>query len=131
MSQQPSGAEGDPNRGRRTALRLIGFVLLVVGVFFLLAALVDFFGAMSANDGMPSKFWMAFVGLPLVVVGGWSLQAGFVGAASRYVASETAPAVRTTSQAWHDQGPDRSCPQCGKRAGASARFCDACGAELA
>jgi len=49
---------------------------------------------------------------------------------SRYVESETAPAIRTTSEAWHAPGADRSCPQCGKRADASARFCDAYGARL-
>jgi zinc ribbon protein len=130
MSHEPSVPGEDASRGRRTAFRAIGFAILVIGVFFLLAALVDFFGAMSADEGMPSKFWMAFVGLPLIVVGGWFLQAGFVGAASRYVASETAPAGRTTSEPWQAKGEDRSCPRCGKRAAASARFCDACGAGL-
>jgi hypothetical protein len=79
---------------------------------------------------MPSKFWMAFVGLPLIAVGGWFLQAGFVGAASRFVASETAPAVRTTAEAWQGEASGAFCSRCGKRASVSARFCDGCGAQL-
>jgi len=128
-----SNATDDPNRGKRTAFRALGALLLLVGVFLLLVAIVDFFGAMSSDDvsSQPTRFWMAFVGLPLIALGGWLLQAGFLGATAGYVASETAPAVRRTSEAWSDGANGPYCRQCGKRAAADAKFCDSCGTSLA
>jgi uncharacterized OB-fold protein len=66
-----------------------------------------------------------------MAVGGWLLQAGYLGAVSGFVASETAPAVRRTAAAWSGEESGRACPQCGKAARADARFCDHCGTALA
>ena len=128
-----SGTTSEKNQRRRNAFRLIGGVLVAVGLVFLVVAMVDFLGAMGSNDfdARPTKFWMAFVGLPLIAVGGWLLQAGFLGAVSSYVADESAPALRTAGEALGTHpAPGAFCRQCGKRGDAGSRFCDACGSAL-
>ena len=85
----------------------------------------------------PTKFWMLFVGLPLLAVGGWLAMAGWGGAMARYTAGEGMPVARdsldyltrTHPAAEPTGGP--YCRQCGTRNDAEARFCDSCGTSLA
>lgn len=128
----------------RTVARVAGPVLLVVGLGFVVTAFVDFFATMD-SFGAPEKFWMFFVGLPILFVGGALTQAGHAGTAARYVAGETMPVVKDsasylsegrgiagigrTEEAAAATGP--YCRQCGTRNDADARFCDSCGQSLA
>jgi len=128
-----SDVRTDANRGKRIVLRVVGGAVLFAGLLMALLGLADFFGAMASDevDAGPTKIWMVFAGLPLLVVGGWLLQAGYARAFTSFYAEETAPAVRTTAEALgirSDAGP--YCRQCGKRAATDARFCDGCGATL-
>jgi hypothetical protein len=128
-----------------------GIVLLVVALGFLAVGLQDFFSSADSFDG-PHKFWMVFVGILGLAVAGWCLQAGFMGAASRYVAGETAPVVKDSAaylsdgegilgvgRTVDDTADARSatsaagpyCSKCGTRNDGRARFCDNCGAPLA
>lgn len=130
---QPS----DPNRGKRTTFRVLGAIVLLAGVLLLLVALMDFFASMSSDsfDAEPTRFWMAFIGVPLLAVGAWLLQFGYLGAVSSFAASESRPALRQTGEALGlRDDADRSgpfCRQCGRRNDADARFCDGCGSSLA
>ncbi len=137
MSSQPPSHEpgaSDPHAGRRTAFRVLGVALTVLGVGCLLVALMDLFGAVSSDDldASPTKFWLAFVGIPLIAVGGWLLQAGFGGAMASYAAAEAAPALRTAGEALgtRPEAASSSCPRCGHRTGVGARFCEGCGTPL-
>jgi hypothetical protein len=137
----------------RNILRITGLVLLVVGLFLFGSGLADFLSTMS-DPGMngPTKFWELFVGLLLLAPAGWCLQAGFLGAASRYVAGETTPVVkdsasylsdgqgilgvgRTVDDASEPGDETRphglSCSACGTRNDTGASFCDHCGHALA
>ncbi len=147
MSTTPPGLRGQ--HGLRTFFRVAGVVLLLVALAFLAMGLQDFFAASSSFDG-PHRFWMLFVGIPLLAVAGWCLQAGFVGAASRYVAGETMPVVKDSASYLSDGegvlGVGRTvddgstpgatgttgpfCSRCGTRNDAEASFCDSCGAAL-
>jgi hypothetical protein len=128
-----SDGRTDAHRGRRTVFRVVGGAVLFAGLLTALLGLADLFGAVASDvvDAGPTKFWMVFAGLPLMVVGGWLLQAGYARAFTSFYAEETAPAVRTTAEALgipSDAGP--GCRQCGQRAATDARFCDGCGATL-
>jgi hypothetical protein len=134
----------------RTAFRVAGVVLLFVALGFLANGLADFFSSADTLDG-PHKFWMIFAGILLLGPAGWCLQAGFMGAASRYVAGETMPVVKdsasyltdgqgflgvgrtdstpATSATDAESGP--FCSHCGVRNDENARFCDGCGVALA
>jgi hypothetical protein len=127
----------DPNRAKRTAFRVLGGITVLVGLVLVVVAMADFFGAMfdDSFDAKPTKFWLAFVGLPLLAVGGWLLQAGYLGAVSRYAATESAPGLRTAAEAMGlrpDQGRATSfCSRCGRGTDAGASFCAGCGAPVA
>ena len=87
----------------------MGRALWKASVFLLLVTLMELFGSLSA-DGGPGGWarWTAVAGLPLVVAGGWLLQAG----------AATEPPKRP------------ACATCGREARPGARFCDGCGALL-
>lgn len=136
----------------RLAFRVAGVILLVVALAFLGLGLQSFFsGFGDPEGGFPSRFWMAFVGILMLGPAGWCLQAGFVGAAARYVAGETTPVVkdsasyltdgegiigvgRTIDDAATPHPPTATtgpyCSRCGTRNDADASFCDSCGAAL-
>ncbi len=129
--------------GLRTTFRVAGPLVLVAGLTLMAVALVDFFTA----ELMPTKFWLFFVAVPLVGLGGWLTQAGYVGVAARYASGELAPVARDTAAYLSDGrgignvgrtadgatatvgGP--YCRTCGERNDADARFCDGCGRSLA
>ena len=127
-----------PGYSRQSSIRFM-FRVAAVGVLilagsFLYVGLTDFFAA----DAEPQKFWMLFVGLPLVAVGLWLAMAGFGGAAARYAAGEGAPVARDSLD-YLTRGQGRSdeptggpyCRACGTRNDAAASFCDSCGKSLA
>ncbi|MCC5845395.1 MAG: SHOCT domain-containing protein [Verrucomicrobia bacterium] len=87
----------DHNRPIRTGLRVAGFILLPVGAVFLLIGLVDFFSAFG-GAGFPTKFWCAFVGLPLTAAGAGCLQAGYARKIGTYVAGESVPVVTESAK---------------------------------
>lgn len=138
--------------GARTAFRIGGLVLVVVGVLTLGWGMANVFGH-DGYDAPDGKYIAAFVGgLPIIGVGLMLLQAGYLGAAARYTAGETMPVVkdsasflsdgegvlgvgrtvddqRTPAAAAAAAGP--YCRSCGQRNDADARFCDGCGTSLA
>lgn len=86
----------DPgHRGTRDTLRVIGPVIGVVGLGFVIVGLVSFFSAFGGS-GPPRLFWCAFVGMPLMFVGGVMTSYGYMGKVMRYGAQETAPVVKDT-----------------------------------
>lgn len=135
-------------RSVRITLRVVGLVLLAVALGLLAVGLQNLFSTRDSFDG-PDKFWMVFVGILVLGPAGWCLQAGFVGAASRYVAGETSPVVKDSAAYLTDGqgllGVGRTvdhasvastatgpyCSKCGTRNDADASFCDKCGAALA
>lgn len=76
----------------RMALRYLGALLLLIGMPFAITGFVSLFSAFG-SFGPPKYFWCAFVGLPLIGIGGILLKAGFIGAMSRYAADETTPNI--------------------------------------
>jgi hypothetical protein len=123
----------------RTMFRILGIVIAGVAITFIVIAARDLFAAGDSFDDAPTKFWMFFVGIPLLAVGGWCLQAGFAGVAARYVAGEAMPVIKDSAaylsdgEGVHgvgrtvDDAPSKFCSSCGRAAGVDARFCESCG----
>lgn len=86
------------NQPIRTLLRFLGVVLLLAGVIFAIIGLVDFFAAFNGNSGPPTKFWCAFVGLPLIGIGVSCLKAGYLRTIGKYVAGESVPIVTESAR---------------------------------
>ncbi len=113
----------------RTGLRVGGAVLAGIGLILTVIAFADFFGSMG-TFAMPTKFWMGFIGLPLIAIGVAMMRAGYLGTATRYVAGEVAPTVKD-ALGFIGIGPAQvTCAKCGGTSGPEARFCDHCGAPL-
>ena len=113
------------------AMRVGGPVLLVIGLIFTIGGMASFFSAFgNPAAGAPSNFWMAFIGLPLVAVGISLIRAGYLGAASRYVAGEVTPTIHDTLGALGLGETRTLCASCGAENDANARFCDGCGKPL-
>jgi len=74
----------------RSFLRIAGPVISAVGLILLIIGMASFFLAF-AGGGPPRLFWCAFVGMPLLFVGGVLSMLGFMGAVARYTAAEQVP----------------------------------------
>ncbi len=139
----------------RTILRIIGPIVLIIGVIFALAGFISVFS--SVNDfqmGPPKNFWCLFVGFPLIFIGLVMCQFGFMGKVARYVAGETAPVgkdvfnyaadgtkegIKTIASAVGEGlgikgGINQAkikCHKCGNLNDEAAKFCSSCGVSLA
>ena len=113
----------------RSGLRVGGAVVLGIGLIFALIGLADFFGSMGSFS-MPTKFWMAFIGLPMIGVGVAMMRAGFLGSTTRYVAGEVAPTLKDALSYVGIGDKQATCAKCGGSNREDAKFCDHCGAAL-
>ncbi len=121
----------------RTTFRVLGAVVLVVGIVTFGYGIRSVFGSEDAPSGAQIAAFMG--GLLVVGVGLMLLQWGFVGAAARYGAGETMPVVKDSAAYLSDGegilGVGRTagpyCSRCGVRNDGAARFCDSCGTALA
>ena len=127
----------EPGYSRQSSMRFMfrvaAVVVLGLALYFMVVGLADFFTAESE----PEKFWMLFVGIPMLAVGGWLAMAGFGGAAARYVVGEGAPVARDSLDYLTRREPGAEptggpyCRSCGTRNDATASYCDSCGKSLA
>ena len=85
-----SALQTPKHRAIRSFLRFAGPVILVIGLIFVGIGLTSFFSAMD-GDGPPKFFWCAFIGMPIMFVGGAMCMFGFVGSVARYTAAEHVP----------------------------------------
>ena len=149
----PAGPGFRKQSGARTVFRILGSLALVASLVLMVTAGVELFTLEGFEE--PTRFWMFFVGIPLLAVGAFLLQAGFLGAGARYTSGELAPVAKDTAHYLSDGqgllgvGTSRSdeavttsgatagsptgpyCRSCGTRNDADARFCDSCGTAMA
>lgn len=113
----------------RSVMRIVGPVLVGVGLLLTAIAMFDFFAAFG-GFGIPGNFWMAFVGIPLIGIGSAITKFAYLGPASRYVAGEVTPTIRDTLGALGIGGGQTVCAACGGSNAADATYCDDCGVAL-
>jgi hypothetical protein len=80
----------------KKVLRIGGPIIFAVGGLLTLVGVGSFFVCMVTQSGPPVLFVCAFIGLPLMFVGGAMCMFGYVGAFSRYIAAEQAPVAKDT-----------------------------------
>jgi hypothetical protein len=148
MSNAPSpGLRNQPQL--RNVFRVAGILLFGAGVVMIVLGFMALFSTVNTDPftddsfGPPKRFFLAFVGMPVLAVGAWCLQAGFMGVASRYVAGEGAPVLKDSVAYLTDgegllgvgrtvdDAPGKFCQSCGNPAGGTARFCESCGHAFA
>jgi Double zinc ribbon len=115
--------------GVRSGLRIGGAIVFAIGAILAIGGFASFFSAFGSSSP-PSHFWMAFIGIPMLGIGGTMLKIGYLGPATRYVAGEVMPTVKD-SLSYVGIGPRQTtCPTCGETNAADAKFCDHCGTAL-
>jgi hypothetical protein len=115
----------------RNGLRIAGPALFGIGLILTIIAFADFLSAFSSfGASMPTNFGLAFIGLPLMAVGGAMIRVGYLGPATRYVAGEVAPTIKEALGYVGVGAATLTCAKCGGANKPDARFCDHCGAAL-
>jgi hypothetical protein len=132
---------------RRQVLRSFGIVVACLGGTFSAIGFGSFFFSFGSFE-QPRYFWCAFVGLPLLGLGMMMLRAGYLGAVTRYAASEIAPVAADTMNYMAGQTRESmqqiasaigsglrgdrtlACTSCHHGNDANAQFCSQCGTSL-
>ena len=127
--------------------RRLGPLLLVSGVVCLIIAMVDFLTLDFFEE--PKYFWLIFVGMPFIFIGGIVTNAGYAQDAAKYMSREMAPVtsetfnyiaketqegVETVAKAVQRGKADvvqaKQCPSCQTLNILDAKFCNECGQSL-
>ena len=125
-------------------LKIAGFILLAVGFVCTVVGMANFFSSAMGGDGeMPKLFWLMFIGVPCLGVGGSLLGFAYRREIMNFnknesvpvindAAGEIAPAVRNIAEAVKtaDEKPTVKCA-CGEENTAGSKFCRKCGRSLA
>lgn len=142
------------HREIRLIARIMGPVIVLVGVTFAVVGIVNFFSSMGTGE-LPRYFWCAFVGLPMIGLGIAVTQIAYLGWFLRYLAGEAAPVQRDTFnyvakgirpgvkdlvQAVREglsedssevpASDQKFCLGCGQPADLKSNFCGGCGQKL-
>ena len=112
----------------KRVLRIVGPSALLVGGVLAALGISDFFSATSTG-AWPSRFWLAFVGIPLAGAGLTLTKWAFLGEISRYTAGEVAPVAQSTLT-FLGHGATIDCPSCGTSNERGSTFCEECGTPL-
>ena len=122
-------------------LKIVGPIVAAAGLILAVVGFVSFFSSFG-DDGMPSLFWCAFVGMPVFVIGLGITFTAFRREIATYHKNESAPvinefaedikpAVQSVASAVRETAAqDAICPDCGEKNDADAKFCKNCGAAL-
>jgi hypothetical protein len=135
------------HRNARLVFRILGPLLLLIGVACLGTAMFDFFTLEGFEQ--PEYFWLFFAGMPFLFVGFVLTGLGFGGSVAKYQSREYAPVAKdtfnylakeTTSGVENisraiQTGQERTitgrqCPNCHTKNEENANFCYECGSKL-
>ena len=97
MNTKDDSSKIDPGHsGIRDVLRVVGPIVLGLGLLLIVIGMVSFFAAMTSFGDPPKYFWCCFLGGPLVFVGIVMTAYGYMGKVARYTAGEMAPVAKDT-----------------------------------
>ena len=130
----------------RSFFRLLGPILLFIGVACICVALIDFFTLQGFEE--PKFFWLFFIALPIIFIGFVLSGLGFGGSIAKYqsreyapvakdtfnyLAKETTSGVREISNALQQGSASNlssTCHSCHQQNSINAKFCNHCGEKL-
>jgi len=142
----------DINANTRKKLRIIGIPLIIIGIIIMVYSFITFFGNFGnsfddANQNSMTWFGLSALGMVLLFVGFVMFYFSILRPVSKYVATETSPAITTASHALgkglgigiKESGAIVSgskeiikikCPNCGYLESEDAEFCSKCGKKI-
>ena len=127
----------------KKTLKIVGITLISVGFICTIIGFVSFFNAFGTGE-FPKLFFFAFIGLPMLGIGGGITLFGFKSEITRYstnervpvindMAKDISPAVRELAGAVKDginQDSQIKCRKCGELNKLGSKFCNGCGSKL-
>lgn len=138
----------DVNANTRKKLRIIGILLIVIGIIILIYSSITMFSNFGdsiekSRNNLMTWFGFSVLGLVLLFFGGLAFYFSVIRPVSKYVATEVSPAITTASEAFgkglKDSGISKSetkevikvkCPHCGYLESEDAEFCSKCGKKI-
>lgn len=141
---------GQQHNETKKKLRVIGIILLVIGAVCMITGFVDFALSMKSEDGMPSLFFLIFLGSPMAFVGIALLILSYKKEIGTYIKNESVPVINEAAdelkpavksvvsavkeglkgEVTKDEKSERICPHCGKHNDTDHAFCAFCGKPL-
>ena len=122
-------------------LKIIGSIILGVGITLSAIGLISFFSAFGSGD-FPKLFFLVFPGFPMIGIGASMLSFAYKREIMRYSKNESVPVI---NEAIEEVGPTvkkvvsgektsdektKKCPNCGAENPDKNKFCPECGATL-
>lgn len=125
-------------------IKIIGFLFFSVGLTLAILGFNDFFVSFSSSPfEMPTRFPLAFIGLPLTGIGLFMLIFGYSREIHKYVKDENIPIIKETYQDLRPEIKDFMemakegsnvkeivCPKCRKIISSNINYCPYCGEEI-
>lgn len=108
----------------RKKLKVLGYIFLIPGIIFVC---VSAGGLLLGNT---SPFFLGFIGIPLIGIGGNLLRFGYMRQVSDFVAGEVSPTISRTINTVKDnltKDNVKYCSNCGCENHKEAKFCSSCG----
>ena len=123
-------------KAKNKRLKIIGSILIVVGIGCFLFGVIKLFSGFGKDFGMPEGFGLyialAFVGLPMAAAGGVCLMRGSQAALIHRQSQIYMPLMRQVTGAGAEASKvaeDRVCV-CGAKSPSDAKFCTVCAKPL-
>lgn len=126
------------NQQKKTMIfRVLGAVFTTIGLVLSIIGFANFF-ANIRGDEFPKLFWLAFVGIPLLAVGGMLLLVGFWPEFSAKRIEKLLPKMKELQQEMAPIADELAASadaakitcECGKINSSSSKYCSNCGKEL-
>ncbi|MDR3263301.1 MAG: zinc ribbon domain-containing protein [Clostridiales bacterium] len=145
MTDDEKRAIQEKHQRTKAILKIVGPIVLGVGIIMVIIGFVDFFSAMG-RFGAPKFFWLFFAGFPFLGIGGVLTMTAFRSEIVSYHTREAAPVINEFSEnvvpavknfaSAVKEGISGTkdtaliCPTCGEKNQTDAKFCNTCGAPL-
>ena len=122
------------NNKTKKVLKIIGPIIIVVGIVLFIIGTSSLF---SFDDEFPKLFFLSFIGLPLIAIGGWISMFAFRENLMRFhknmtipIAKETLEELAPTIKDLTKNEEQITCPSCGKEIDKNSKFCNHCGNQI-
>jgi len=84
----------------KTALRFIGFILIIIGIFFIITGIYNMlFSSISMGATSGIGIFKIFFGGVFIIIGSFMLYISYIGKIVSYATKEAAPGVERISRA--------------------------------
>lgn len=125
---------------KKRLFKILGSSILSIGIILTIIAFINFFITFNSGEGIPKLFFLAFIGMPLIAIGGILISFGYRKEITTYIKNESIPVANDAlnelkpgiSSASEALSKKRTitCPVCKAINDIDATYCKKCGTKL-